>query len=186
VSRFGALVAALCLGLAGCGNSRTPAPSLTRPATAGPLRLLSYPAAGVSFTAPRSWMLIPEPAPVVTVLASGGAVVSVWRYPLSGRAPAGTQQLEAARRSLIAATRARDRNIIVLGSRLLKIDGSPAIELSSIEQVDGQPRRSRATHVFAARSEIVVDEYAPVGAFGAVDAAVFAPLDHSLVISPSA
>jgi hypothetical protein len=183
VPRFGALVAALSLGLAGCGNSRTPAPSLTRPAPAGSVRLLRYPAAGVSFSAPRGWTVIAEPPPVVTVLASGGAVVSVWRYALSGRAPGSSRQLDAARRSLIATTRARDRSIAVLGSRLLKVDGSPAVELSSIEQVDGQPRRSRATHVFAGRSEIVVDEYAPVGAFGAVDMAVFTPLERSLVIS---
>ncbi len=184
--RFGALLATLCLGLAACGNSRTPAPSLTRPATGGPVRSLRYPAAGVSFVAPRSWMVIPEPAPLVTVLASGGAVVSVWRYPLSGRAPASTRQLEGARRALIAAVRGRDRSADVLGSRLFRIDAAPAIELDAIERVSGQPRRSRATHVFAGRSEIVVDEYAPVGAFGAVDAAVFSPLERSLTISPPA
>jgi hypothetical protein len=160
-------------------------PSLTRPVTGGALRSLSYPAAGVSFTAPRGWTVIAEPAPLVTVLASGGSVVAVWRYPLRG-APASVPQLEAARRALIAAAHARDRGIAVLGSGLLRIDGSPAIELDAIEQVGGQTRRSRATHVFAGRAEIVVDEYAPVGAFGAVDAAVFAPLERSLVISRAA
>ncbi len=184
--RFGALGVALCLGLAGCGNSRTPVPSLTHPATGGALRSLSYPAAGIRFSAPRSWTSVPEPPPAVTVLASGGAVIAIWRYPLSGRAPASTQQLEAARRSLMATARAADRSIDVLGSRRLRVDGSPAIEVDAIEQVDGLTRRSRATHVFATRSEIVVDEYAPAGVFAAVDARVFAPLDRSLVISRGA
>ena len=184
--RFGALLTGLCLVLAGCGNSRTPAPSLTRPATAGTLGLVRYPAGGVSFLAPRSWTVVPEPAPMVTVLTSGGAAVAVWRYPLSGRRPSSEGQLEGARRSLIAAVRAQDPSVDVLGSRLLKVDGSPAIELESIERVDDQLRHSRATHVFARRSEIVVDEYAPVGVFRSVDGAVFAPLDRSLVVSPGA
>ena len=147
---------------------------------------MSYPAAGIRFTAPRSWTVVPEPPPAVTVLASGGAVVSVWRYPLSGRPPAIGRQLVAAERSLVAAVRAGDRSIELLGSRRLSVDGSPAIEVDAIEQVDGLARRSRATHVFAAHSEIVVDEYAPAGVFRAVDAAVFAPLDRSLVISRGA
>ena len=185
MSRFGAIVVALVLVLAGCGNSRTPVPSLTRPATSGPLRSFSFPGAGVSFTAPRSWTVIPEPAPLVTVLASGQAVVSIWRYPLTGRVPASRSQLQAARRSLIAAARGRDRRIDVVSSQLLRIDGAPAIELDAVEGISGQPRRSRATHVFTGRSEIVLDEYAPVAAFSAVDGAVFSPLDHSLKISPA-
>lgn len=185
--RSGVLAAVVCLVLcAGCGNSRTPVPSLTHPAIGGPLRSLHYPAAGVSFSAPRSWTVFGPSPPLVTVLGSGGAVVSVWRYPLAGRVPVGSRQLQAARRALIAAARKRDRGLQVVGTRLFQIGGSPAIELDALERIAGALRRSRATHVFSDHAEIVVDEYAPVGVFGAVDAGVFSPLDRSLVISSAA
>jgi hypothetical protein len=38
-------------------------------------------------------------------------------------------------------------------------------------------------HVFVARAEVVLDEYAPPQDFPAVDHAVFSPLKHSLLLS---
>jgi hypothetical protein len=188
VPRSGALAAAVvCVGLsAGCGNTRTPVPSLTRPETGGTLRSFSYQSDGLSFSAPQSWTVFAAPPPLVTVLASGGAVVSVWRYPLSGRAPSGAAQLEAARRGLIAVARRRDPSLRVLGTKLLRIDGAPAVRLDAIERVSGQLRRSLATHVYLRHAELVFDEYAPVALFGAVDRGVFSRLNRSLVISDSA
>ncbi len=172
--------------LSGCGNSRTAVPSLTQPATGGRLRTLSYPADGVSFTAPRSWTVIQEPAPMVTALGSGSAVVALWRYPRSSALPRSAAQLLRARRALIAAARARHGGLVVIGSRILRIDGTPAIELDATEQIAGQLRRSRATHVFADRAEIVLDEYAPVDLFHQIDLAVLSPLQRSLSISAPA
>jgi hypothetical protein len=188
VPRSGALAAAvLCVGLcAGCGNARTPVPSLTRPTTGGTLRSFSYPASGLSFRAPRSWTVVAEPPPVVTVLASGGAVVAVWRYLLNGRAPSDAAQLEDARRALVAAARRRGRSLQLLGTRLLRIDGARAVQLDAIEQVSGQLRRSLATHVYLRNAELVLDEYAPVALFQAVERGVFSPLNRSLVISSTA
>jgi hypothetical protein len=140
----------------------------------------------VIFSAPRSWSVIQEPAPMVTAVASGGAVVALWRYPRTAALPTSARGLSVARRALIAAARARDRGLHVVGSRILRIDGAHAIELDATEQVAGQPRRSRAVHVFADRAEIVLDEYAPVSAFAVVDRAVFSPLERSLRVRKSA
>jgi hypothetical protein len=149
----------------------------------GRLRTLSYPAAGVSFTAPRTWSVIQEPAPMVAVLGSGGAVVALWRYPQTSAARKSAKQLSVARRRLIAAARSRDRHLVVIRSRIVRIDGAGAIELDATEQIAGQLRRSRATHVFVDGAEIVLDEYSPVNLFQEVDQAVFSPLERSLQIS---
>ena len=179
------LVCALGL-LSACGNSRTPVPSLTRPAAAGALRTFSYPAAGVSFSAPRSWTVIQEPAPIAAALGSGSAVVALWRYPRTAGLPRSAAELSLARRALIRAARARDGALVVIGSRTLRVAGAPAIELDATEQVAGQLRRSRSTHVFAHGAEIVLDEYAPVSLFDQLDVAVFAPLERSLSLSSPA
>ena len=184
--RAGVLIAAVCLTLcAGCGNSRTPVPSISTPVLGGPLRGFHFPAAGVSFAAPRGWSVFAQP-PALTVLASGGAVVSVWRYPLSGRTPSTAPRLAAARDALIAAARRRDASLRVLGTRLSELDGSPSIELDAIERIAGQSREVRSTHVYTRGGEIVLDEYAPVSEFPEVDASVFSPLNRSLAISAAA
>src|SRR5438270_13571489 len=90
-----------CLGLAaGCGNSRTPAPSLTRPAAVHGFRTLRFPAARVSISAPGSWPVIPERAPLVTVVASGDATIALWRYP-HRESPPDAAALAATRASLL-------------------------------------------------------------------------------------
>jgi hypothetical protein len=181
------ILLACALGLlSACGNSRTAIPSLTQPATGGPLRRFSYPADGVSFLAPRSWSAIGEPAPMVAALGSGSAVVALWRYPRSAAPPRSAAQLSLARRALLAGARARDGGLMVIGSRILRIDGAPAIELDATEQIAGQLRRSRATHVFTDRAEIVLDEYAPVDLFDQIDVRVLSPLQRSLSISSPA
>jgi hypothetical protein len=136
----------------------------------------------VTFAAPRSWSVIQEPPPMVTVLASGGAVVALWRYPRTAALPTSPRRLSIARHSLIAAARARDSGLQVIRSRIARIDGADAIELDATERIAGQPRRSRAIHVFADRAEIVLDEYAPGDVFPVVDRAVFSPLERSLRI----
>jgi hypothetical protein len=46
VRRTAAVVVLGCLPAAGCGDSRAPVPSLTRPAAAGGYRTHSFPGAG--------------------------------------------------------------------------------------------------------------------------------------------
>jgi hypothetical protein len=166
--------------LGGCGNSRTPVASFARPATPAGFHTLSYSSAGVAFRAPRNWTTVSEPPPLVTVLSSGTAIVALWRYPRSAPQPVADGDLARTRAELVAAARARARGLRLLGSKLATLHGAPAIELDAIELIAGQERRVRSTHVFANHAEIVLDEYAPPGSFGALDREVFSRIDDSL------
>jgi len=172
-----------CLGLAaGCGNSRTPVPSLTQPAAVHGFRTLRFPAAGVSIGVPESWPVIAQRAPLLTVVASGNAVIALWRYPRRGPAPAPASALAAARGSLLRAIRARSGSVRVIGSRIARIGGVPAIELDALERVAGSPRHVLSTHLFRTGGEIVLEEYAPLSLFRSIRGPVFGPVRRSLTL----
>ncbi len=182
-----AVILGLVLALVGgCGNSRTPLPRLSRPATPHGFRTLSYPTSGVSFRAPRDWTVsaLPQP-PLVTVLTSGTAVVAVSRFPLSEPVPGDPLAFARARRRVIRAARARDPTLRVIRSGVARIAGDRAIELDVIERIGGALRRVRSTHVFVSGAELVLEEYAPIADFHTVDHAVFSPLRRSLRLSPA-
>jgi hypothetical protein len=168
--------------LAGCGYSRTPVPNVTSPARAGGFRSVVLPKAGVSFRLPRSWIEVGNSAaPLDYVFVSGPAVVSLWRYQRSAPPPATSAALAGLRGRLLVAARARDRGLVVIRSKLTRLGSVYAIVLDAIESITGAERRVRSLHVFVPGSEIVLEEYAPVSMFHAVDHAVFSPLNHSLV-----
>ncbi len=171
--------------LAGCGNSRTPVPNVLAPASPGGFRVLALPSAGITLRAPRSWTVTMSHAPLVAVMTSGLAVVALWRYPRTLPPPSGTA-LEHARQALIAAARARDPGLEVLTAKTTTIAGKPAIELDVLDHVHGQARRVFSTHLFLARAELVLDEYAPPQLFAAVSRAVFMPVAQSLFASSRA
>ncbi len=180
----------IALGLvlvAGCGNSRTPVPSGSAPAAPQGMHTLRYVAAGVAFQAPRNWSAAQQQPPLVAIVSSGAAVVAVWRFPRTRAAPAGGAALAGARARLLASVRAREESLELIRSKLVRVEGAPGIELDAIEQIHGQSRRVRSTHVFVKGGELVLDEYAPVSVFHAVDHAVFSPLKRSLALfSPAA
>ncbi len=183
-----AVAIAACAGvMAGCGNARTRVPTLTRPVSPGAsFRTLRFPAQGVSFSAPRNWPVIPQRAPLVTVVASRDAVIALWRYPRREPAPASRSLLAAARSALFAAIRARQGSVHVIASRTTQIGGAPAIEFDAIESINGRSRRVLSTHVFAGADEVVLEEYAPPWLFGKLRRAVFARVRHSLAVAPAA
>jgi hypothetical protein len=88
-----------------------PTPSLLQPAAAGGFRTLSFPPSGVRLRVPQSWTVVAEQPPVVTVVTSGAAVVSVWRYPRTEPLPSVPRALARARAQLISAARARDASL---------------------------------------------------------------------------
>jgi hypothetical protein len=187
VRRPTAVVIAACIALvAGCGNARTRVASLTRPAATDGFRTLRFPGAGVSFSAPRNWQVISQQAPLVTVVASGNAVIALWRYPRTGPPPTSDSLLAAARTSLFAAVHARQRSVRVIGSRTTRVTGAPAIEFDATEVLGGHSRRVLSTHVFTAGAEIVLEEYAPPAVFPKLRRLVLARVRHSLAIVPAA
>ena len=181
--RLGVSFVLVPLLAAGCGNSRTPAPSLTKPATPKHFHTLRYPSTGLAIAVPTGWTLIREHRPLVIVAASGGAVVALWRYVNVAPVPATKAALGRARRALIAAVRARHPHIELISSRTLKINRRPAIVLETIAHIGGLKRRVRSVHLFAPGEEIVLEEYAPVALFPSVSREVFVPVRRSLVIT---
>jgi hypothetical protein len=185
-SRYAALVAitaCLLAVLAGCGNSRTPVPSLTTPAPPSGFRPLRFPAAGLSLQAPRNWNVTAGHGRLLTTVSSGGAVVALWRFPVSGPAPVGDAALRQAAQQLVSAARARDPGMRVIASKVARIGGIPAVELDAVEQIAGHSRRVRSSHLFEPHAEVVLEEYAPPGLFAGVEAAVFLPLMRSLLVT---
>jgi hypothetical protein len=168
--------------LAGCGNSRTPVPDATQPAAPQGFRTLTLSAAGVRLAAPVNWTVAGQRAPLLLTAGSGTALVALWRYARTAGAPAGRSGLRRARRALIAAVRARDRTLQLLGSSLTRVDGARAIELTAIERIAGAVRQVISTHVYVRGAELVLDEYAPPAQFAAVNRAVFSPVRHSLAL----
>jgi hypothetical protein len=181
--RAAPILAALVL-LAGCGNSRTPAPNLLLPATPDGFHALGYPKAGVALLAPRNWAVLSPKAPLVTVFSSGPAVVALWRFASSSPSPTGRPALEQALTALLAAARHRDPGLRLIRSGILTIDHHSAVELDAFEQIAGSPRRVRSVHVYVPGAELVLEEYAPAAMFHAVDHAVFSPVRRSLELIP--
>jgi hypothetical protein len=180
--RFAVLCTAAAL-LGGCGNSRTPVPSLTAPATPHGLQTVRYRGAGFQFRAPANWTVATESGPLITVVSSGAAVVAVWRY-LRLQPPPTAGAMPRERAALITAARRRDRGLSLIRSRLVMVGKAPAIELDSIQRLGGALRRVRSLHVFVPGAELVLEQYAPVNIFHAIDHTVFSPLKRSLRLFP--
>jgi hypothetical protein len=182
VPRWELVVPLACLGLvAGCGNSRPAAADPGRPAQVTRYRTLTFPAAGAAFSAPANWSVIAGRAPLIAVVASGDAVISVWRYPRSP-SPSDSARSLASRMASLRAIYSRRPSARVRGTRMLQVDGAPAIEVDALERVAAGAEQLVSTHVYAGRSEVVLDEYAPSSLFAGPAAPVFARARRSLTV----
>jgi hypothetical protein len=174
----------LCLAaavlLAGCGNSRTPAPptGLIPPPVA--FRDLKYPAAGVSLRAPANWREVQGADPQLATIAIGDAEIALWRYVRSEPLPATRSQLHAARQALVAQVESRDPTFELTSSRLVIKAGLRAVEIIGQGTNQGQRRSVRSLHAYGHGAEVVVDAFAPPKDFARVDEDTFAPVARSL------
>jgi hypothetical protein len=168
--------------LAGCGDSRTRPPDLTRIEPTGGVKPVDYLHGALRFNAPDNWAIESGTAPLVVTLGSGPAVIAIWRYPRSPSQPLpGTvPALEQARSALVAAAHARDPSFRIISSAVVALAGTVGVELDALETVRGQVRRVRSAHLYLGGAEIVVDEFAPEDLFHGVDGTVFSPLLHSV------
>jgi hypothetical protein len=141
---------------------------------------LAYRAAGVRLATPRSWTITPQSPPLVTVISSGEAVISLWRYP--GAFPRTIARAEHAYKRLIAAARRRQPKLHVLSAALRTFDGYPAVELEATEPIGNAERRVRSLHLFTPAAELVLEEYAPPNTFGRVNRLVFEHVWRSLAV----
>jgi hypothetical protein len=170
--------------LTGCGNSRTPVPSLTHPAAPDGFRKLVYPGLDIQFEVPRDWTVSAQRAPLIATVTSGPATVALWRYvrPRPSSAESLDVELKAARASLVASAQAHAERLQVIRARIVRLGGVPAVILDATERIAGAPRRVRSIHLFGTGVELVVEEYAPPAIFHTVDHQVFSPLKRSLAL----
>ena len=119
---------------------------------------------------------------MVATVSSGAAIVAVWRYQRAAPVPATLEALDSARVALLRAVQASDPSLRVIRSHTGRLHGAPTVVLDAVEQISGQQRRVRSIHLFGSGAEFVVDEYAPVSDFTAVDHVVFSPLRRSLTL----
>lgn len=180
-------VAVLIVVLAGCGYSRTPVPRAGSPVLPTAFVGEGFPRVGIDVLVPRNWTESVTELPLAATISSGPAVIALWRYSRSARPPSDRAALAAARRALISAARARDPGLILIRTRLTRIDRSPAVVLDAFERINGRPRRVRSLHIYISGAEIVIEEYAPAAEFHYIDRYVFSPISHSIKLrrSPS-
>ena len=176
------LAAALAL-LTGCGNPRQSAPDVFTPGPPLGANQAAYPQDGLAFKVPGGWSKVDGSPPSVATIATGTAVVAVWRYPRTEPLPANDAQLQAAIGTLAQAAKTRDASFTLIKSSHLTIGGKPAVQLRGLETIDGQQRMVRSTHIYAEGAEIVVDSFCALKDFKRVDAQVFRPLLQTMVIT---
>ena len=115
--------------------------------------------------------------------AGGQATVAIWRYPRTETLPKTKLELQAARDALVDASLKRDATFEKIKTAATTIAGAPAVQIRAREQIAGQPRTVRSTHIYADGAEYVIDAYADADSFRAVDAKVFRPLLRSVHVS---
>jgi hypothetical protein len=177
------LLALAAAAPAGCGNDRTPAPDTATPSEPQGSAEVRFPEAGVRLDAPGRWDRSAGQAPLVTTLSSGRATVAVWRFPRAEQLPTDADDMQRARRDLLAAAKARDPSFRERSVRIRQVDGQRALEVRGTGTIEGQRRELRSLHVFAFGGEVVVDGLAPPGDFERVDREVFGPVQRSLRLS---
>ena len=178
--RWGALILAAGLALNGCGNSRTPTPDISTPGPPIGTYEAKYPKQGIEFKAPAGWLLRQGTGTLVASVETGGASVSIWRYPRTEPLPRTRAQLEQAQQALVAAAQARDPTFKQVKVSVTRVAGAHAIVIRGTETIEGNPRTVRSAHVYSHGAEVVVDALASARYFRAIDALFFRPLLRSL------
>ncbi len=175
-----ALACVAAAGVAGCGNEQTPPPDIGRiPSPAG-FRDAKYLEQGILLRAPTNWRIADGDAPQVATVAVGDAQIAIWRYPRSEPLPETREQLEAARKALVAQVESRDSTFRLTSSRLVVKEGLRGVELVGSVTNQGQPRSVRSLHAYGKGAEVVVDAFAPPQDFRRVDEETFGPVARSL------
>jgi hypothetical protein len=177
-----ALLVCASLLLAACGDSRSTVPNLAAPVAPVAFRTVHFPSAGVTLQIPWTWVLVPGHGALVSTVSSGTAIVAIWRYRASAP-PSGARALRGAERRLVQRATARDRGLRLIGARVTRVDGIPAVQIDAIEQIGGRQRRVRSTRVFRRHAQVVLEEYAPPNIFATEDRTVFARLEGSLLLT---
>jgi hypothetical protein len=180
VRRPALVLTLIAAAAAGCGNERTPAPDVVTPDAPRGTRVVHLDAAGVRFNAPLNWRDLPARGRRAGGIQSKTATVAVWVYPRTEPLPSTKAALEEVKRLLVDRLRRRDPRFELRGSTIGRRGGANAIEVLGRQTIAGLPFGVRSAHLYARRTEVVVDAYAPPESFDRLDAGVFVPLLGSL------
>ena len=175
-----AACAAATLWLAACGNERGQPPDLDRLGRPGPTE--EFVASGVRFRHPRSWVAQVANPPQYAQLASGGALAAVYAYPRSDLGGDPTS-VEAARRRVVESLHRRAPGFLVERTRIVEVDGAPAVEVRGRGKVAGERVESRSVHVYKPAVEWVIDAYARPAQFAEANRIAFGPMLASIELS---
>jgi hypothetical protein len=170
---------------AGCGTRPLPPPdpvALREPGR--PVERVD-PRTGLRFQAPRNWVKRIRTNPGIFRIASGQADVSGWAYPRAERLPATDTELEAATDALIAQARKHDPSFQPASADVREVKGSPAVDLTGTQTIQGRRIRTRSVHVYRA-GEYVFEALAPPVQFDVANRRVLEPLLRSLPFRPLA
>jgi hypothetical protein len=166
--------------VAGCGAEEQTSPSLVQPLPPADPVPLSFPEVGLSFDAPANWYRARSDNPGVLTISSGEAVVALWAHEQDRRAPRTRADLARVRPRLLAALRRRDPSFGLESSRVTRVAGAPAIELTGRQRIGGRRMQVRSVHVYRGEAEYVFEALAPRGQFPRADDGVLEPLLDSL------
>lgn len=178
-----AAAGALALVLAGCGNDRTQPPDVTTPAPPLGSNAERFDAQGIAFASPAGWTLQRGTPPLVATVATGRAVVSIFRYPRTEPLPRTRSELDDAAEALAGGAKQRDGTFAERARGRVRVDEQPGVVLRGTQTIAGQPRTVRSTHVYAFGGEVVVDAFAPAQDFKRVDAEAFRAIVRSLKLT---
>jgi hypothetical protein len=166
--------------LAGCGNTRTPAPATGTIPAPKDFRVVKYSVDGISLRVPSNWRLFGGEGSQIATVAIGDGQIALWRYTRTEPLPETRSQLHAARQALVEQVQRRDSTFELTSSRLVLKRGLRAVEIVGEGTNQGERRSVRSLHAYGRGLEVVVDAFAPPKEFARVDEQTFAPVTRSL------
>jgi len=182
VRRLAPLLIAAAL-LAGCGKERQPPPDLLTVRAPSGTEQRNVQGAGMRFATPLNWEFKTAELPRAFTLSSGRASVAGWAYRRVEPLPRTAREIEDARKRLLERIAFRNNTFKPTGSRAMRIGGRPAVVVEGQQTLYGQSLRTRSVHVFADRTEYVIDALGPAASFPTVQDGVLEPLLRSLRLS---
>ena len=168
------------LALAGCGNTRTPAPDTGAIPAPKSFREVKYSVDGIRLRVPSNWRAIQGQESQLATIAIGDGQIALWRYPRTEPLPVTRSQLDAARKALVAQVQRRDATFELTSTRLVVKRGLRAVEIVGQGTNHGVRRSVRSLHAYGRGHEVVLDAFAPPKDFARVDKQTFARVARSL------
>jgi hypothetical protein len=168
-------ISALASFCVGCGNDRNRPSGLAQLGPPVSLVNFSIPSGDVSFGRPSTWTATAGTLPEVAQLSSGSSVATIYAYPRTDL-PLSSAGAEASRQRLLRSLHERAPSFQVHGSRVIEVNGAPAVEIVGRGRIAGHAVRTKSVHVYKGAAEYVIDAYARPRSFQQADTEAFKPL----------